>query len=136
MNKQYTFDREEFLQQEALEQEIAEKIGNKQLEKIPSRLKQHILYIITPIATLQPVKIGITLTPRYRLHQLQVGNWNRLEIYKMFQIGPHAYVLEQHIHRHLASKSLGGEWFDLTAGETDRIVQEYVKENINYFKEG
>lgn len=126
----------DFLMKEDQEQERIEKAAKRLMSKIPAVLPQQVLYIIAPISTLQPVKIGITLTPRKRLCHLQIGNWQKLDIYKLFRIGDQVYKLEQHLHSYLRSKQITGEWFDIEASDAEGIVKQYVKDNINYFKKG
>lgn len=102
--------------------------------KISLTFPYPVLYIINPVSIHKPVKLGISNKPGQRLSCLQVGNWNKLEIYKLFRVGKAAAKLEHHLHKHLAAKRLIGEWFDIYTDEADEIVKEFFKDNFKLFE--
>lgn len=55
-----------------------------------------------------PLKIGVAISPQWRLRELQVGNPAELRIVTTFSGG---FDLEQALHRKCAAHRMKGEWF-------------------------
>lgn len=84
------------------------------------------LYIITT-SELWPVKIGISKYPKVRLREFQIAHWLELRIYALFEIEyKSAQIFEAKVHRELASHSIRGEWFGLTASKAERLLLEIM----------
>ena len=79
-------------------------------------------YIITT-EKLWPSKIGYGKNPWKRLSSLQVGCWERLQ---MFMILPHhrSFLIERDVKAILEKKKLNGEWYNTTPLE---MAEELIK---------
>lgn len=75
------------------------------------------VYLIGP-AKAQPLKIGHATDLKKRLCQLQIGNWNKLEVLDTasapWTLTP---AIEASLHKRFADRRLAGEWFDVPLGE-------------------
>lgn len=81
-----------------------------------------IVYFVHLGDDLSHFKIGYTYDMNTRLADLQVGNWERVLLYKfVYSIRPNE--LETSLHVHFADKRIRGEWFGLTTSEVDQICE-------------
>ncbi len=83
------------------------------------------VYMIGPEDSgLDVVKVGIADDPRKRLCELQVGNWNKLEVKGLlwFDSGPGG--VERLVHKAAAEMGIGlrGEWLATSIGEAAMLV--------------
>lgn len=78
------------------------------------------LYVIAPSED-GPCKIGIARDPDKRLRELQTGNPHKLGVYLISKCS-NAQDFEYRAHRHLASKRMQGEWFDITVVEAAKTL--------------
>lgn len=72
-----------------------------------------------------PVKIGIAANAFWRLNELQVGNFRRLRLIAVFSCDDKraAYEIEQWAHFQMEERHLGGEWFNMSAGDAVAILK-------------
>lgn len=79
------------------------------------------LYVIGAI-TDGPVKLGISVDPERRLHQLQTGHHERLRLFHAEPVPrDKARLFERLLHRDIGYKRSHGEWFNLNVD--DAIAQ-------------
>lgn len=65
-----------------------------------------------------PCKVGISVTPRSRVAQMQTGHPWKLKICQLFRVKINeAYAVERQAHAAMKRKALLGEWFDVTVTE-------------------
>lgn len=93
------------------------------------------LYIITT-QNKWPVKIGVSYLPVTRVKDLQTANWEKLEIYRIFECpGNSGHYLENILHKKLRLHSMTGEWFNLTAEEAEFEIWKVFIERKNLFSD-
>lgn len=74
------------------------------------------VYVIGPEGG--PYKIGKADEPVTRLSDLQIGNWNKLELITEIVGG---LELEAELHKKFSKKRIRGEWFDLNEKDLERL---------------
>jgi len=78
-------------------------------------------------------KIGVSKTPKTRLRTLNVPGLYIAMSYKV----PHAYEIEKALHSYYFSKSVAGEWFDLSDEDIDalpELIRKLAQDNITRTK--
>jgi hypothetical protein len=78
------------------------------------------IYLIKNKNTKDIFKIGYSSNPKNRLHALNIGNHNDLELIFKIKIKNSKY-LEQFLHNKYKNKLVRGEWFKLTKDDTQNI---------------
>lgn len=74
-----------------------------------------------------PTKIGITQDPEKRLRGLQTGHPERLAVYAERQVRASVVrQIEGECHRRLKDVRSQGEWFEMTAEQAERIVDQVI----------
>lgn len=67
-------------------------------------------------------KVGVTgKSIKTRITQLQTGNPDKIEVYKVYNTDHLSYKLESYIHRMCGFFRCSGEWFELKELELDEI---------------
>ena len=86
-------------------------------------------------------KIGISKNPKKRIHQLQTGNSDKLDLIESYE-SKNARQIESMLHSHYSYARNMGEWFDLSVKEESEFIENckridkvfnHLKDSNNYF---
>ena len=80
----------------------------------------------------QPIKVGLTSGLDARLLSLQNGFFNKLYVFKKWQMNMEdAYYLEGVAHSHLKKYEMRGEWFSCSPEHAAKTINKILKEKKN-----
>ena len=89
----------------------------------------HGLYLVST-ETGFPIKVGITSNPVGRLSELQVGNFNQLQVHRFWWLPGRRISarIERGFKDHFKHHNVRGEWFETPLSEAERFIEDTIRD--------
>lgn len=85
-----------------------------------------------------PVKVGISSSPKARMHSLQSGHYKKLRVFNSFLFGSRreAALAEKEFHEAYSEYRMSGEWFGITPYQATDAITKYLQSGFYSEHEG